>query len=123
MQRLGKTTLLLCALTAACSRLPETAAPATSTAITDEPVMSGLGGRTSILVRTPAGVIIGIDGLNQVPRSYRFHCGRCRRSAQASRSNALLPDRGFLSRLGCRLHPCGHDTAGRFHHARRVGGL
>lgn len=36
-----------------------------------EPSMSGIGGRSSILVRTPDGEVSGIDGLNQVPRSYR----------------------------------------------------
>ena len=40
-----------------------------------EPAMSGLGGRTSILLRTPAGEIIGVDGLNQVPRGYRAESG------------------------------------------------
>jgi len=36
-----------------------------------EPSMSGIGGRASILVRTADGAVSGIDGLNQVPRSYR----------------------------------------------------
>lgn len=36
-----------------------------------EPSMSGLGGRASIVVRTPDGRVHGIDGLNQVPRGYR----------------------------------------------------
>jgi gamma-glutamyltranspeptidase/glutathione hydrolase len=36
-----------------------------------EPSMSGLGGRASIVIRTPGGEVNGIDGLNQVPRSYR----------------------------------------------------
>ncbi|TVP47443.1 MAG: hypothetical protein EA350_04860, partial [Gemmatimonadales bacterium] len=36
-----------------------------------EPSMSGIGGRSSILVRTADGAVSGIDGLNQVPRSYR----------------------------------------------------
>jgi gamma-glutamyltranspeptidase / glutathione hydrolase len=36
-----------------------------------EPSMSGLGGRASIVVRTAGGELSGIDGLNQVPRSYR----------------------------------------------------
>lgn len=36
-----------------------------------EPTMSGLGGRASIVIRTPAGEFYGIDGLNQVPRSFR----------------------------------------------------
>jgi gamma-glutamyltranspeptidase/glutathione hydrolase len=40
-----------------------------------EPAMSGLGGRTSILLRRTDGDIIGIDGLNQVPRSYRANSG------------------------------------------------
>jgi gamma-glutamyltranspeptidase/glutathione hydrolase len=46
------------------------AATAFTLAVT-EPTMSGLGGRTSIMIRTPAGEYYGIDGLNQVPRSYR----------------------------------------------------
>ena len=46
------------------------AATAFALAVT-EPNMSGLGGRTSIIVRTPGGEIFGIDGLNQVPNSYR----------------------------------------------------
>lgn len=36
-----------------------------------EPSMSGIGGRSSIVIRTPDGAVSGIDGLNQVPRSYR----------------------------------------------------
>ena len=40
-----------------------------------EPAMSGLGGRTSILLRTKDGEVVGIDGLNQVPRSYRANSG------------------------------------------------
>jgi len=35
-----------------------------------EPSMSGIGGRASIVIRTPEGAVSGIDGLNQVPRSY-----------------------------------------------------
>jgi gamma-glutamyltranspeptidase / glutathione hydrolase len=35
-----------------------------------EPTMSGIGGRASILVRTPDGEAFGIDGMNQVPWSY-----------------------------------------------------
>ena len=46
------------------------AATAFTLAVT-EPTMSGLGGRTSIVIRTPSGEVYGIDGLNQVPRSYR----------------------------------------------------
>ena len=46
------------------------AATAFTLAVT-EPTMSGLGGRTSIVIRTPDGQYYGIDGLNQVPRSYR----------------------------------------------------
>ncbi len=33
--------------------------------------MSGIGGRASIVIRHPGGRVHGIDGLNQVPRSYR----------------------------------------------------
>jgi gamma-glutamyltranspeptidase/glutathione hydrolase len=40
-----------------------------------EPSMSGLGGRTSVLVRAPNGETHGIDGLNQVPKSYRENSG------------------------------------------------
>ena len=40
-----------------------------------EPSMSGLGGRASVLVRAPAGDTHGIDGLNQVPKSYRENSG------------------------------------------------
>gem|GEM_PF-131890 len=36
-----------------------------------EPSMSGIGGRSSIVIRMPDGMVAGIDGLNQVPRSYR----------------------------------------------------
>jgi gamma-glutamyltranspeptidase / glutathione hydrolase len=36
-----------------------------------EPSMSGIGGRASIVIRYPDGRVHGIDGLNQVPRSYR----------------------------------------------------
>jgi gamma-glutamyltranspeptidase/glutathione hydrolase len=36
-----------------------------------EPSMSGLGGRASLIIRTPDGALHGIDGLNQVPRSYK----------------------------------------------------
>lgn len=46
------------------------AATAFTLAVT-EPTMSGLGGRTSIMIRTPDGEYYGIDGLNQVPHSYR----------------------------------------------------
>ena len=40
-----------------------------------EPSMSGLGGRASVLVRAPDGTMYGIDGLNQVPQSYRQNSG------------------------------------------------
>ena len=40
-----------------------------------EPSMSGLGGRASVLVRAPGGEMHGIDGLNQVPKSYRENSG------------------------------------------------
>lgn len=40
-----------------------------------EPSMSGLGGRTSILLRHPDGTIVGIDGLNQVPSIYKEKSG------------------------------------------------
>ena len=40
-----------------------------------EPSMSGLGGRASVLVRLAGGEMRGIDGLNQVPRSYRENSG------------------------------------------------
>ena len=40
-----------------------------------EPSMSGLGGRASVLVRAPDGSTTGIDGLNQVPQSYRENSG------------------------------------------------
>jgi gamma-glutamyltranspeptidase/glutathione hydrolase len=33
--------------------------------------MSGIGGRTAGIIRHPDGSVAGIDGLNQVPRSYR----------------------------------------------------
>ena len=46
------------------------AATAFTLAVT-EPTMSGIGGRTSIMIRTPDGEYYGIDGLNQVPRSFR----------------------------------------------------
>ena len=46
------------------------AATAFTLAVT-EPTMSGIGGRTSIMIRTPDGRYYGIDGLNQVPRSFR----------------------------------------------------
>ncbi len=46
------------------------AATAFTLAVT-EPTMSGLGGRTSIMIRTADGEYHGIDGLNQVPRSFR----------------------------------------------------
>ena len=46
------------------------AATAFTLAVT-EPTMSGIGGRTSIMIRTPAGDYYGIDGLNQVPHSFR----------------------------------------------------
>ena len=36
-----------------------------------EPSMSGIGGRASIVVRTPSGEVHGIDGLNQVPWGFR----------------------------------------------------
>jgi len=36
-----------------------------------EPSMSGLGGRVSIVVRSPDGETFGIDGLNQVPPGFR----------------------------------------------------
>ncbi len=36
-----------------------------------EPSMSGIGGRSAGIVRHPDGSVAGIDGLNQVPRSYR----------------------------------------------------
>jgi len=35
-----------------------------------EPGMSGIAGRASIVIRTPAGAVHGIDGLNTVPASY-----------------------------------------------------
>jgi gamma-glutamyltranspeptidase/glutathione hydrolase len=35
-----------------------------------EPSMSGLGGRVQILIRTPAGEHVGIDGTTQAPRTY-----------------------------------------------------
>lgn len=52
------------------------AAVATGFALTVvEPVMSGLGGRASMVVRLPSGEIIAVDGLNQVPRGYRTDSG------------------------------------------------
>lgn len=48
------------------------AAIATSFALlVAEPTMSGMGGRVSILVRTSDGRVRGIDGLNQVPSTFR----------------------------------------------------
>lgn len=35
-----------------------------------EPSMSGLGGRTQILIRLPDGELVGIDGTTQAPESY-----------------------------------------------------
>jgi gamma-glutamyltranspeptidase / glutathione hydrolase len=40
-----------------------------------EPTMSGLGGRASMVLRLPSGELLAIDGLNQVPRSYRAQSG------------------------------------------------
>jgi gamma-glutamyltranspeptidase / glutathione hydrolase len=40
-----------------------------------EPTMSGLGGRAAMVLRTATGEIVAIDGLNQVPRSYRPDSG------------------------------------------------
>jgi gamma-glutamyltranspeptidase / glutathione hydrolase len=40
-----------------------------------EPSMSGLGGRASMVLRLPSGELLAIDGLNQVPRSYRAQSG------------------------------------------------
>lgn len=40
-----------------------------------EPSMSGLGGRASLIIRTPDGALHGIDGLNQVPRGYKANSG------------------------------------------------
>jgi gamma-glutamyltranspeptidase/glutathione hydrolase len=40
-----------------------------------EPSMSGLGGRASLIIRTPDGELHGIDGLNQVPRAYKANSG------------------------------------------------
>lgn len=36
-----------------------------------EPSMSGIGGRAAGILRHPDGSVVGIDGLNQVPQSYR----------------------------------------------------
>jgi gamma-glutamyltranspeptidase/glutathione hydrolase len=35
-----------------------------------EPTMSGIGGRTQILIRTPAGEFAGVDGTTEVPAAY-----------------------------------------------------
>jgi gamma-glutamyltranspeptidase / glutathione hydrolase len=35
-----------------------------------EPSMSGIGGRTTVLLRTPQGEFLGIDGFTEVPRGY-----------------------------------------------------
>ena len=59
------------------------AATAFTLAVT-EPSMSGLGGRTSIMIRTPSGDYYGIDGLNQVPRSFR-------EGAPPGYANAAIP--------------------------------
>jgi gamma-glutamyltranspeptidase/glutathione hydrolase len=40
-----------------------------------EPSMSGLGGRASFLLRLPDGTMAGLDGLNQVPQSYKANSG------------------------------------------------
>lgn len=48
------------------------AAAATGFALAvSEPAMSGIAGRSSIVVRTPDGQIHGIDGLNEVPAGFR----------------------------------------------------
>ncbi len=49
-----------------------------------EPNMSGLGGRASMIIRTPEGEVYGIDGLNKVPNSYRD-------GAPAGYGNAAIP--------------------------------
>ena len=37
-----------------------------------EPSMSGIGGRTQILIGKPDGEVIGIDGTTQAPSTYDF---------------------------------------------------
>jgi gamma-glutamyltranspeptidase / glutathione hydrolase len=49
-----------------------------------EPTMSGLGGRTSIVIRDRAGAVHGIDGLNQVPHGFES-------GAPAGYSQAAIP--------------------------------